>query len=330
MKNLLITFFIFGLIYFVSFYKRPIEDFKFFDRTHTTYIKGFAILLVILSHMGGRFGIRYLTPLGGTGVAMFLVCTGYGLSESYKGKGLTNYWQNKISKVWFPYFLIQSIAALFLSYSFFDYIKDVLLLEYNHPFGWYMQFLFMWYIVFYVINKINFLSPQCKYILFGLISLLIIFLPNQLWAEQAFSLFGGMVLSYKKDTLKIKDNRFVPFILLSIGVFLLATKQIDVVRNLPWLLSNINQLLIKLPLAIGLCLTVFQFQALFKNNMFKYIGKLSFPLYLIHAYTIDILENPTFLNILIFLTATFALSLLFNKTLKICYSINPSIVKAPI
>ena len=330
MNYLIITFLIISLIYFVSFYHRPDKSFDIMAITHTTYIKGFAILLVILSHMGGRFGIRYLTPLGGVGVAMFLICTGYGLSESYKSKVLTKYWKNKISKIWFPYFLIQSMASLFLGYSFFDYIKDILLLEYNHPFGWYMHFLFMWYIIFYAVNKLNFLSPQGKYVLFGLISLLTLILPNQLWAEQAFSVFIGMVFSYKKDTLKINDNRFVSFVMVSIGLVFLVTKQIDFVRNLPWLLSNINQLLIKLPLAIGICLTTYQFQVLFRNNMFKYLGKLSFSLYLIHAYTINILVNPTLLNILIFFTVTFASSLLFYKILKVRYSIDHTKIKAPI
>lgn len=54
----------------------------------STILRGIAILLVILQHLGGSFGTNLLTPLGGTGVAIFLVLSGFGLNESFKKKGL--------------------------------------------------------------------------------------------------------------------------------------------------------------------------------------------------------------------------------------------------
>lgn len=335
MKYLFITFLIFAVIYLISFYKRPRENFSFFDREYTSYIKGLAIFLVILSHMGGSFGIRYLTPLGGIGVAMFLICSGYGLSESYKKKGLTNYWQNKITYTWFPYFLLQSIvtiiAGLFSSIKFdlSIYLKDILLINYQHPLGWYLQFAIIWYFIFYIVHKMDFFTEKSRIVVLALISFVFIFSSNELWAEQAFSFFTGTYLSYKKDEISIKDRYSVTFSLLFIGIFFLAAKQIDVIRNLPWLLINVNQLLIKLPLALGLCLFVYQVQPLFKNNMFVYFSKFSFSLYLIHGYTLDILNNPSSLKIVAFLVVTFILSILLDKILNACYSLNLSRTKAP-
>lgn len=44
--------------------------------------------MVILMHSSCNFGLRIFTPLGGIGVALFLILSGYGLTESYKKKGL--------------------------------------------------------------------------------------------------------------------------------------------------------------------------------------------------------------------------------------------------
>lgn len=56
------------------------------DRNHTIEDKGLAILLVILCHAAGTFGqgkFVLFTPLGGIGVAIFLLLSGYGLNESW-------------------------------------------------------------------------------------------------------------------------------------------------------------------------------------------------------------------------------------------------------
>lgn len=55
------------------------EKIRFIDRQHTAIIKGIAILCVVLSHVGNANGTRILAP---GGVALFLVCSGYGLCES--------------------------------------------------------------------------------------------------------------------------------------------------------------------------------------------------------------------------------------------------------
>ena len=49
-----------------------------FPVDRTVAMRGIAIFLIILSHIIGLFQIRYATPLGGTGVAIFLILSGYG------------------------------------------------------------------------------------------------------------------------------------------------------------------------------------------------------------------------------------------------------------
>ena len=54
-------------------------------------IKGMAILIIIMGHLGNIFGVRVFNPLGSCGVAIFLFCSGYGLQKSYYKKNLKNF-----------------------------------------------------------------------------------------------------------------------------------------------------------------------------------------------------------------------------------------------
>jgi peptidoglycan/LPS O-acetylase OafA/YrhL len=65
------------------------------SKEHFQYIKGLAILAVIIGHIGNFSGKARFTPLGGIGVALFLFCSGYGLTKSYEKNGLENYWMKK-------------------------------------------------------------------------------------------------------------------------------------------------------------------------------------------------------------------------------------------
>lgn len=52
--------------------KEPIRSNSLFDRESSDFYKGFAILIVIISHFAGRVDAsRIFTPLGGIGVAFF-------------------------------------------------------------------------------------------------------------------------------------------------------------------------------------------------------------------------------------------------------------------
>ena len=48
---------------------------------YTTALRGIAILIIMLAHCFGGF-TRALTPLGGIGVSIFLILSGYGLTKS--------------------------------------------------------------------------------------------------------------------------------------------------------------------------------------------------------------------------------------------------------
>lgn len=87
MKNLIIFLVICLVLYGVGFLK-PMTKYSFMSFEHSNACRGIAALIIMLQHVAGKFGVRYFTPLGGVGVTIFLILSGYGLNESYKRRGI--------------------------------------------------------------------------------------------------------------------------------------------------------------------------------------------------------------------------------------------------
>lgn len=88
-------------------------------------------------HLVGTFfcgGITYFTPLGGIGVAIFLLLSGYGLNESCAKSGLTN-WCKKQLLVEASFFLSDEIRAE----QAFSFFLGILLSEKKDYFRKYMN-----------------------------------------------------------------------------------------------------------------------------------------------------------------------------------------------
>ena len=84
-----------------------------FSRDLSTYLKGLAIILVIINHIGECYG--FPGPLGAIGVTIFLLLSGYGLNESLKVKnGVKGYWNNKFISIYIPYICL-SVPILICS-----------------------------------------------------------------------------------------------------------------------------------------------------------------------------------------------------------------------
>ena len=127
------------------------------SKEDTQILKGLAISMVIVEHLGQVFRIAALNPLGPIGVCLFLFVSGYGLSCSYKKNGRNKYFSKRVLKVYIPY-LASIVLFSIWSYcigntltvrAIFDYavLKDL-------PQGsfWYLQLLFYWYVAFYFLT----------------------------------------------------------------------------------------------------------------------------------------------------------------------------------
>lgn len=203
--------------------------------------------MVIIQHVGGdRFYINQLTPCGGTGVALFLLLSGYGLSESWKKKAGTGFWTSKLLRVYIPYVLWISFLRLLEHRPFTDagYFHDVSLLNTSY---WYVGYLCWWYVTFYVCSR--WLGR------YGFVALVIIgtafflFDSKTIRCEQCMSFVVGVFLSQKMEILhKLSQKRcfMISFGMLAVGISALAVKQLPLLREVQGSIYwNTTELLIK-------------------------------------------------------------------------------------
>lgn len=106
--------------YLPGFVKRP-EKFQWMDRNFTTAIKGFAILTVVWTHSGAMLSVGGIQFIAGIGVALFLICSGYGLEISYEKNGLKDFWKKRLLGVCFPFWVIEFIGLLLTAVGTISY-----------------------------------------------------------------------------------------------------------------------------------------------------------------------------------------------------------------
>ncbi len=282
----------------------------FLSREVTEVMRGFAIISVIICHSaGGGYFIRYVTPLGGIGVAMFLILSGYGINESFKRKGLKDYWINKAKRILIPYALW---SLLYLGVAFAMGREDNFPLRY-----WYLEWLFVWYVLFFV-AKMILPNKKSEYAMLVCTPLLFLALPC-LYAEQALSFITGVLISSNKEVLssKISNKRCltIGIVLFLFATIFLAIKQLPTVREYgeDSLLMKVVQLGIKLPYALSLIAIL---QVVYSNSKFfkvlEYFGTISLELYLVQMLFYSDINN-TFSNLVIYslIVASLALVLYF-------------------
>lgn len=262
-------------------------------KENTLVYKGIAIIMIVFCHGCAAifpFSIaRLTTPLGGIGVSVFLFLSGYGLNESAKSKGIEGYWKKKIEKVVYPYLIVFSIYIL-LMHKFLS-LKDIFLLlltlkDRSDYYYWYIGYQFFWYFCYYISLKFYNQSRKMKYIVLSVGVVLSFSMFNTLRAEQSIAFILGVMVSEFPELKKKLNNNYYNVVLMILGLVMLATKQLSVVRN-NVLLLKIVQLLIKTPLAlvsikvgekVAYC---YKFKILKKG--FKLLGKYSYEIYLTHA-----------------------------------------------
>ncbi len=145
----------------------------FFNKHHTNAIKGIAILLVLLGHIG------FIPHAGAYGVVLFLMLSGFGLVQSYFYSRLNDFFSKRLSKVIIPYAVITSIWLIGFGHQYIidaDYYHLVILLlgldlsAALDPSMWYISFLIIWYIAFFLIFSTK-IPIQAKIVLLFLFSI---------------------------------------------------------------------------------------------------------------------------------------------------------------
>ena len=101
--------------YLLGFVNRPAKC-QWMDRNYTTAIKGFAILTVVWAHSGAKLGVGGIQFIAGIGVALFLICSGYGLERSYEKNGLKGLWKKRLLGVCLQFWVVVLVVMLVTGY----------------------------------------------------------------------------------------------------------------------------------------------------------------------------------------------------------------------
>ena len=259
----------------------------------TNVCKGIAICGIMLSHIGNLFGVRFLTPLGSWGVGIFLILSGYGLEQSAQKKGLQDFWKKRMLTAWLPYAIAEIIGIIFLitpdyaEATAVDVLLDLLLIQPLHPFGWYMQCLFLCYIGFYLAHRLFKDNKVKKYIILSALMLVLFVFFRSLYKQQMFTFVCGILLSDSKQIKgKIMDKPLVGALLFGAGVICLIVRQVPIVRTLTWgyeLIFAVQALMLALGTVSIINWVCRKIKRLFVEIPLL-LGLISYELYLYHGW----------------------------------------------
>lgn len=213
----------------------------------TKSMKGIAMLMVCLTHYMPCYGngVRYFTPLGGIGVCVFLILSGYGNSIAWSrthgvDQGGVNWLLRRIIYVWLPYVMTSFLFYwLWNSFDLKCFILDIALIKPRYTLGWFLQYLIFWYFCFFIVRSIGTLNRYSIYI-FVVISISTFFIFQPIMAEQSLSFFFGCLLARiqenwnKKNLQKYADKMEswkACLLFITISLLTLAIKQTHSIRN---------------------------------------------------------------------------------------------------
>lgn len=300
------------ILFIITFLSRQTlkREIILLDYSHTLTLKGIGAILVLLSHIGNAYGIDYFNPLGGIGVALFLIVSGYGLNESYKKNDLKNFFQKRLTNVLIPYWIVVIFYWLVNTERFNIqlFVQSILLLH-KISLNWFVYYILGWYFIFYIVKR--YLKNDFWFLFVSLMALF--FITENHIGEQAFSITIGIFISKNEEIKEFLSTKkdLLTIIFLSLGVifsilfFWMKTKGLDIPSN--YLIFNILQGVMKTSLALG----IIEFTSLLDLFLYKgllRVGKFSFEIYLVHAQILDVLGN-NLISIVVFLTVLFVVSI---------------------
>lgn len=305
--------------YLISFTKRP-EKFQWMDRNFTTAIKGFSILTVVWAHSGAILSVGGIQFIAGIGVALFLICSGYGLEISYEKNGLKDFWKKRLLGVCLPFWVIEFIGLSATgTFSVKSYLLDFIFLKPATSYGWFMGYIVICYLIFYAVKRFIKDRKMQTIILFGVF--VIWFVMNSVFfanpdmpflrARQMLSFLYGVLLAMNKDKIEQALTKNKCVLILTGGstvcLFFMAITQLHIVKELPYLVSNAMALLTCLPMAIGILAFGKAFSRFLENKILLMAGTISYEVYLVHSFTLNLIK-PAMISICIFLIITYMLA----------------------
>lgn len=256
------------------------------DKNDSLFLKGIAILGVLLCHFGLNLGIRYFGPFGSIGVAIFLFLSGYGINESYRRNStLEEFWEKRFLNIYPSYFIVQILSFLIFKMSVISYSElglDLLFLKSFHPYVWYIYEVFICYFVYYIL-RYWICNDKRFYILFSICFLFHFWTLDSLYSGQSLSFLLGVVYSDLKEEIRFYIN---PIYLFIIGVIMISLRQLSYVRMLGVHWQDLTMLVVNVSFSLFIVFAFLKYKECIvglRDNVAR-IGAISYEVYLVHGY----------------------------------------------
>ncbi len=322
----MVNFFIFNAILFflilIGFIDtNNLSNIEFFSKEHTTILKGIGALLVLWGHVAISNNIKGVQFIAAVGVSLFLICSGYGLEESFKKKSLKFFWRNKILNVIIPYYLITFVGYIINNYNIIS--KTKLFQIFTFQTQWYINFILINYIIFFlvtVIFKNNFKRRFFCFVIIYIIWFVIdAFFFSSITApflrgRQIFAFMIGIVISHTREKSYEYIIRYRNIIInLVLGILFMYITNLRAIKLIPVILSNFMSLFTVVPLAIVVIGITMNLKFVLKNIFLKISGIFSYYIFLIHSNCLY-LTNSNVWKIFLFYIVVYGMSYIFNIT----------------
>ena len=339
------------LILFVISLKKKEQAHFYLDRVQTNQIKGFAIFFVVIGHFWYYLADQQPSFIfGGDAVALFLICSGFGLTLSSVQQSFNRkqFLVRRLKRVMIPYW-IATVAILSLDFFFLNKVyapEDILLTMSGLNFTsstqhidyvrWYITFLIFWYLLFYFFMlQFKPFVGLCGLFFCAALFFVLDYYFFQFGWYQFFSFPLGCFIGYKYENFSawIFRNRnnlkFYAVGLLSIVIIYKATAKTILTKYLPFILVTALSELSSLFFCFSIILIVSATGL--RHRFFRlpnYIGSISYELFLLHGaflvrynFFLRPESNLLYLQLIYFTLFITACAILFQKvTNKISYA----------
>lgn len=317
------------------------------------FAKGFAILSIVLLHYSQPYVSGFLSQavlIGGTGVHLFFVLSGFGLGLS-KPTGVKEFYIKRVTRVLIPYyiaiisiFLINSVYNVYGEDGFYALLGHLFLFKMfdesiETSFGyhfWFLSTIIQFYLLFPLIRvAVERFKPLLVFLTALVISIIYWIVISKMGLDQQrvynsfflqyfWEFVGGMLLArlYRETNYIFWEQRLQTMMFLALaGLGSMAFMAMKV--------GHIGQVFNDIPASVGyvsLSILVFSLMAKYLPHLKKVmllIGRYSYEIYLFHMIVFLLLRDfvekilhyhsNILLSIIVFLPAAIFLSFAFNR-----------------
>ena len=331
MKTLLLFSAFEFCVILAGFFRRPFSDIQWMSREYTGTLKGISMMTVLWSHVGQICGVQHIQFISGVGLSLFIMFSGYGLQLSVEKNGLENFWKRRFTGVILPYWLAETVGLLASGiFTWERYLTSCFFIRPAIGPEWFMQFIMISYLIFYlaclIVERKDASKTDRLKIRLLCSSFLIWFIVDGLFfaqpampflkARQMICFPIGIAFAKNRDYFEKKlSHPAVVFIGGFIGLLFMGITQLKAVKTAPFLIQNCLSLFTVFPLALAVLTVTNRRKWLLNNSALKWTGEISFELYLIHMFTLQILNN-TPLSLVEFTAVTIAGAWLYHIILQ--------------